>query len=226
LTKLSNIEDFENFLSSAEESFAKMNELSKNAELSPEEKEKLSKEYMAKIQEITDVYKTILGSVRQRGKGEKVSKYSLFESIRKHKNFAYSFLNIEEDSDIENVTDCMYNLMNEVLNESDLNKKYRLGQLYSIALRKNFNSFKENMIEMIENEASEETKYDIGSDFYAAYFKMIVEAVSKKYNDEVEERIKAEKKLAAARRAKAEKMETPNEIVGEGETSKEVEANT
>jgi len=202
-----------------------MNEISKNENLTPEEKEKLSQEYMSKIQEITNVYKSILGSVRQRGKGEKVSKYSLNESIRKHKNFAYSFLNIEEDSDIEKITDCMYDLMAEVLNETDLNKRFRLSQLYSIALKKNFNSFRENMIEMIETEANEETKYDIGSDFYAAYFKMIVEAVSKKYNDEVEERIKAEEKMAAMRKAKEEKMETGSEIVGATE-EKKVEAVT
>jgi len=216
---LSNITDFESFLTSAEDSFSKLGDLSKNENLSPEERENLSKQYYEKLDEVTKVYKSILGSVKQRGKGEKVSKYTLSEAVRKHKLFAYSVLNIEEDSDIETITSWMYELMDEVLNEEDLNKKFRLGQLYSIALKKNLASFKENMVEMIDEHGEDENIYDLSSDFYGAYFKMIVEAVTKRYNEEVEERVKAQEEMNALRKQKAEKMETANDIVTEVESS-------
>lgn len=216
--KVNSFQELDNVLSTAESAIEELEKI-RNMDISEEEKIKMSEVYQEQLKEFSSLYESIFDTIKSRSKkGEKVSYYTLSEQIRKHRNFIYSLTGMTEHSVVENASDQMYDIVKEIMECDEPLKKTRLGQLYTIALKKNLTSFKENTIEIYEKTVDDENRDDVIADFYAMYCTTIVQAVTDRFNSEIEERIKAQEELEEKRRIKENTMETGNDVVKETKT--------
>ena len=176
-----------NMIKNMNEAIDKMAEIEKNDNLSDEQKKELASSQMKSFEKYNDVMTNIFKSMHKMiSKKEKISKYHMTECIRKHKTFALNALKIDESQKIESFTDDMYNVIQEVLEETDHYRKNRLGKLYNLALKETFGSYKDHVIDIIEKANNQTEAVDSVEEFYGAYFGMVIESVSSKYNQEIE----------------------------------------
>lgn len=210
---MKSLKELDTVLETAESAIEKIEEIDK-MDISEEEKKNLAKEHNKQLVEIGTLYENIFSVLKNRtNRKVKISYYSLSELVRKHKNFVYAITTSGEKSIVEESSDQMYKIIREVCQCEDEYMKSRLGQLYMTALKKNLNSFKDNVKEIFEKYKDELERDDLISEFYGMYMSSIVEAVVNQYNKEIDERLKAEKELEEKRIAESNKIETADDII-------------
>lgn len=188
-----------------------------NKEMTPEEMTLAQEALEKQLSKIGKTMSSLDALVSKKiRKKEKISKYSLGSALRKHKMLIQDVTKVDEIPIIIECENEMYATLMDVLNEENQYRKMRLGQLYSVGLRKNFNSFRSSVIEIFDDMKGEENVTEVLGDFYVTYMNMICETVSQTFNKEVDERKKAEAEAEAKRNSVKSGDEIYEGVVKEG----------
>ncbi len=196
-----NVKDFsksiDQLMQNMTEAMEKLKAQETNPDLTEEQKKELLEQQFKQLQQYKGLTEQLTMALKKSTRHkEKNSKYHLSECIRKYKNFVFHRLRLQDSERIEDITECMYEVLREVFEMDNENKKTRLLQLYGISLKNTLASFRDNVEEVINNSKEEDAIINV-EEFYGAFFHMIIDSVTQRYNTELEEAKKAQEETMA-----------------------------